>query len=386
MPSTDDDGPLPVPSEEEFEAAGLLDRECVPTGRLDLLRWLADAGFTVDEMVAALDVDGLGSLMGDHRLVPGERLAGDAALAQTELGAEALVAMGGALGFRPIQGSPPGEVGYTSDELNAFGVLSALWGLFTPDEALSLVRTIGSSFGRMADASVSLFLADVESPLVLGGKSELDLALSVRDGVGVIDGLAAALDPVLRRLVLQSIERTRRTSVGNTERFEYRYAVGFVDLVGFTELAFDLEPEELGEFIRDFEGRAHDLATSVGGQVVKTVGDEVMFVADDAAAACRVGRALMEGFASPGGTVLPRGGLAYGNVLPRGGDYYGVVVNLAARLVDEAVPQEMLVTEDLAEAAVGCEFEPAGRRMVKGFADPIPVRSLVSVSTSIGEK
>jgi adenylate cyclase len=386
MPSTDHDGSLPAPSEEEFEAAGLLDRECVPTGRLDLLRWLSDAGFTVDEMVAALDVDGLGSLRGDHRLVPGERLSGSAALAQTQLGAEALGAMGIALGFRSIQGSPSGEVGYTSDELNAFGVLSGLWGLFTPEEALSLVRTIGSSFGRMADASVSLFLADVESPLVLGGKSELDLALSVRDGVGVIDGLAAALDPILRRLVLQSIERTRRTSVGNTERFEYRYAVGFVDLVGFTELAFDLEPEVLGEFIRDFEGRAHDLASSVGGQVVKTVGDEVMFVADDAAAACRVGQALMEGFASPGGTVLPRGGLAYGNVLPRGGDYYGVVVNLAARLVDEAVPQELLVTEDLAEAAVGCVFEPAGRRMVKGFADPIPVRSLVSVSSSIGEK
>jgi adenylate cyclase len=118
----------------------------------------------------------------------------------------------------------------------------------------------------------------------------------------------------------------------------------------------------------------------VGARVVKTVGDEVMFVADDASAACRAGTALMKGFASPGGTVLPRGGLAYGNVLPRGGDYYGVVVNLAARLVDEAVPQELLVTEDLADAAEGCEFEPAGRRMVKGFAEPVTVRSLVAVS------
>jgi class 3 adenylate cyclase len=103
-------------------------------------------------------------------------------------------------------------------------------------------------------------------------------------------------------------------------------------------------------------------------------------VADDAAAACRAGKALMDGFASTSGTVLPRGGLAYGKVLPRGGDYYGTVVNLAARLVDEAVPQELLATEALADAAVGCEFEPAGRRMVKGFAEPVTVRSLVSVS------
>jgi hypothetical protein len=38
-------------------------------------------------------------------------------------------------------------------------------------------------------------------------------------------------------------------------------------------------------------------------------------------------------------------------------------------------PLEMLVTESLADAAVGCSFEPAGRRMVKGFAEPITVQS-----------
>jgi class 3 adenylate cyclase len=64
-------------------------------------------------------------------------------------------------------------------------------------------------------------------------------------------------------------------------------------------------------------------------------------------------------------------------VLVRGGDYYGSVVNLASRLVDEAVPQEVLVTEDLAASATQLRFEPAGRRVVKGFPDPITVRSLV---------
>ena len=61
----------------------------------------------------------------------------------------------------------------------------------------------------------------------------------------------------------------------------------------------------------------------------------------------------------------------------RGGDYYGPVVNLAARLVDEAVPQEMLVTDELACAASGCRFEPAGRRMVRGFDEPVKVRSML---------
>jgi adenylate cyclase len=60
----------------------------------------------------------------------------------------------------------------------------------------------------------------------------------------------------------------------------------------------------------------------------------------------------------------------------RGGDYYGAIVNLASRLVDEAVPLELLVTEELAQAATACQFEPAGRRMVKGFDEPVTVRSL----------
>jgi adenylate cyclase len=111
---------------------------------------------------------------------------------------------------------------------------------------------------------------------------------------------------------------------------------------------------------------------------VKLIGDEVMYVATDADAACRAGSMLMEGFGNEMERVVPRGGLAYGDVLVRGGDYYGSVVNLASRLVNEAVPQELLVTEDLALATENCEFLPAGRRMVKGFAEPITVRSFVS--------
>jgi class 3 adenylate cyclase len=86
----------------------------------------------------------------------------------------------------------------------------------------------------------------------------------------------------------------------------------------------------------------------------------------------------MSGFATVDGTVVPRGGVAFGHVLPRVGDYCGTVVNLAARLVDQAVPGELLVSEEVVENARGCEFESAGRRMVKGFPEPIVVKSLVA--------
>ena len=139
-----------------------------------------------------------------------------------------------------------------------------------------------------------------------------------------------------------------------------------------------MEPRELAGFLRDFEGRAYDVVTGEGARVVKLIGDEVMFVASDPAAACRAASELMKGFGSEHELVVPRGGVAFGDVLVRGGDYYGPVVNLASRLVDEAVPQELLVTEELALVATGCTFEPAGRRMVKGFADPVSVRSFMA--------
>ena len=50
-------------------------------------------------------------------------------------------------------------------------------------------------------------------------------------------------------------------------------------------------------------------------------------------------------------------------------------MNLAARLVDAAIPGEVLVTDTVAERV---ESEPAGRRMLKGFDDPVAVHTLLS--------
>ncbi len=55
------------------------------------------------------------------------------------------------------------------------------------------------------------------------------------------------------------------------------------------------------------------------------------------------------------------------------------MVNLASRIADLAVPGEVLVTESVEGVAVGdgpLAFEPAGRRMLKGFAEPIPLWSV----------
>jgi adenylate cyclase len=147
--------------------------------------------------------------------------------------------------------------------------------------------------------------------------------------------------------------------------------VGFLDLVGFTTLARRIDAEALAVVIDRFEETAHDVTTAGDGRVVKFIGDEVMFVTRDVAAACDIALTLVERFAGDA-SVTPRGALAAGDVLVRGGDYYGPVVNLAARAAGLAVPSEILVTEAIASAApAALRFESAGRRALRGFDEPV---------------
>jgi adenylate cyclase len=99
-----------------------------------------------------------------------------------------------------------------------------------------------------------------------------------------------------------------------------------------------------------------------------------MFVTPISAAACDIALTLIERFADDA-SVTPRGGIAAGDVIVRGGDYYGPVVNLAARLAELAVPREVLVTNAVVTGAVepGFHFAPAGRRLLKGFEEPVPL-------------
>src|SRR6185369_5504341 len=109
-----------------------------------------------------------------------------------------------------------------------------------------------------------------------------------------------------------------------------------------------------------------DVVTSRGCRLVKLIGDEVMFVTLDAAAACDAALALLDEFAAHA-TVTPRGALAAGDLLVRGGDYYGPIVNLASRVAELAVPRELLVTAAVADEVRSdvLRFEPAGKRMLK---------------------
>jgi adenylate cyclase len=180
---------------------------------------------------------------------------------------------------------------------------------------------------------------------------------------------------LFRHHMRQAIERQRVSQENVASRDLARLAIGFVDLVGSTARTATLDVGELRAVVSQFESRAWEVAASHGGRVVKFIGDEIMVAALDPISGCRLMLALVE--ACSVGDMQPRGGMSYGEVLFRGGDYYGREVNLASRLVDAAIPGEVLVDGGVFEAVKALEggsaFEPAGRRLLKGFADPVPV-------------
>ena len=241
-----------------------------------------------------------------------------------------------------------------------------------------LLRVVAGAMERIAEAAVAVYVQGQDVDLRRRWAAPLECARSNAQATELALELGIGLGPVFRHHMRQAMARQRVFQAGVSRREMARLAVGFVDLVGSTTLQADLDPEQLGEQVGRFEARAFEVITAGGGRLVKFIGDEIMVAVADPLAGCRIMVDLIDAFTDDG--TQPRGGLVYGEVLFRHGDYYGPVVNLAARLVDAAIPGEALVDASVVEAVKdeGLSFDGAGRRMLKGLATPVAVWSLAA--------
>jgi adenylate cyclase len=212
---------------------------------------------------------------------------------------------------------------------------------------VQIVRVVAGSLAKIAEVE-SDALASAVRERRQQGVSDEEIAMQL---ISSLDWsrLSRLIDYVLR-LQLRATARRKLTAGDPQAIGAEELAVGFVDLVGYTALSQELDAEDLGALVTRFEELAYDTVAENGGRVVKTIGDEVMFVAGDAASAARIALRLSERSAVD--EVLPdaRAGLAYGTVLAQEGDYYGPVVNLASRLVEIARPGSVLTSSELREA------------------------------------
>jgi adenylate cyclase len=356
----------------EFRAAGLYDPTAPNAAdRLALLQWLLERGATIEEMVRAERQGGLNNLVAPLVLRPGRYLTLAEVAERAGLTPAQVEEMRFAAGLPPVD---PDDRRFSEADVQSFVVFANGERLFGEAATLRFAGVIGSSSARIAEAAVALFRVHVEGPLREAQRGELPVAEAQWQATEMARLLPTALESVFLGHFETAIRRLSqaRHSIDTVTR-----AVGFVDLVGFTTVSGRLEPRELAALVERFEDTAHDVATAHDGRVVKLIGDEVMFVAVEATSACEIALALVERLCRDS-DATPRGGLAFGELLVRGGDYYGPVVNLAARIAELAVPNELLVTSEVAAHARdnGLRFEPAGRRMLKGFDAPVALMTL----------
>jgi class 3 adenylate cyclase len=196
---------------------------------------------------------------------------------------------------------------------------------------------------------------------------------------------ATAAEPIT--VAVRPVEAERR-----------QLTVLFCDLVGSTELARRLDPEDLREVMRAYQAACADVISRFEGHLARFLGDGVLAYfgwpgahEDDAERAVRAGLQLIEDVARlqdrAEARLQARVGVATGHVVV--GDLIsegasekdavsGECPNLAARLQALAAPGSVVIST-ATRRLVGDLFELAelGPHRLKGFAEPLAIWQVV---------
>jgi adenylate cyclase len=240
-------------------------------------------------------------------------------------------------------------------------------GLIDPTVEAAAARAAGQSLSRLAEWEIGLLTEYVVSRAENGP--------DVADGATVLR-FAETILPVMEQLHSYVWRRHiaalagRALAASPDELVSNVLVVGFADVVGYTLLTRNLTETELAGLIEQFESRAAEVTAT--GRLVKTLGDEVLFVAADPVAAATIGLGLHDSTDVDGELPDLRIGMARGNVLSRFGDVYGPVVNIASRLTSAAKPGTVLVDRELATALAsepGLRLRRRRPRSVRGYSN-----------------
>lgn len=355
----------------ELEALALYDPAAPDAAdRLIMLRLAIEHAATVGEMREAIEERRLHAVAAERVIAGGtERLTLDEAIARAGIDHALGCRVWRALGLVVPE---PEALVCSERDVDLFAFFSLAAATFGEEPALALMRTMGASLTRLADAAVSGTRAVLEAPMRSEGGSSADIARTfVEVAETVVPPLYPMLETVHRHLLVASGRRYSAWGIAPTAESTSDAVVGFADLVGFTSASQHLSAAELQQLVNRFEERALVATSRPGARLVKTIGDEVMFVAGSAADAVDIGNELLDDPAVP----PLRIGLAAGEIVTHEGDVYGPVVNLAARLVALAEPDQILCDAEAARRLddEGGSAERVDARHIQGFDTPVEI-------------
>lgn len=291
-----------------------------------------------------------------------------------------------ALGFPNLSDD---DVYFTGEDVRALRVVSNLvqGEKLSEEAALSLARSVAQLTDRMVvwqiEALVEDMVAHRDMTDAAARRELLRLLPELLEPLEQLLGYAwrRQLSAAVQRLAMRG-ERADGSTVSLNDvdpgggALPLARGVGFADLVSYTSLSRQMNERTLANLVQRFEKRCAEVISIGGGRVIKTIGDEVMFLAETPDGGAQISLALARIIRED--PLLPQARVAFvwGRVLPRLGDLYGPTVNLASRLVALTEPGGVMVDASTAKVLEGDErfvLTPQPTRNVRGFGDVRPV-------------
>jgi adenylate cyclase len=275
--------------------------------------------------------------------------------ANTGIPLELLLVVREAVGFA----APRPEDHVREDELSVVSAIEAqLSEEFQPVVIEGWLRVCGDSLRRIAETEAAWWNSEVEMALLASGMTEGEM-LAAQADLGsqmspLIDQALVAIyhgqqEHAWNQGFVEHVEGALERA-GLYRRLERPPAMCFLDLTGYTRLTEERGDAAAAELAARLATLVRRSAQEQGGTPVKWLGDGVMFYFRAPAGAVL---AAVEMVAVVGRQGLPPAhvGIHAGPVVFQEGDYFGRTVNLAARIAEYARPGEVLVSQEVVDAA-----------------------------------
>ena len=312
-----------------------------------------------------------------------DRFAGVSRTTLRELSERTGVSMDLLRALREAHGfaEPEPEDRAREDEVTSVPAIELLLSFGIEPEAIeAMLRTYGEGLRTIVETETDWYRTEVELPLLESGMTEVEMLAAQAD-------IGSRISPVLEQALMsiyhgQQEHAWVKSAVEDVEAALERAglfrpvrrppAVSFLDITGYTRLTEERGDEAAAELATKLATRVRGSSREHGGQAVKWLGDGVMFYFPDPGDGVLAALEMVEGVAAD---ALPpaRVGIHAGPVVFQEGDYFGRTVNIASRIAEYARPREVLVSQEVVDAADldGVDFSAIGPVELKGVSEPL---------------
>jgi len=202
-----------------------------------------------------------------------------------------------------------------------------------------------------------------------------------REAHGMIAEKIIEVQPDLAEGILGSVQTNTAGAAVLPDRHERDPGIRtilFTDIANSTELTHALGDEAAMTLLDVHNSIVRNALAELGGREVKHTGDGIMasFISPAGAVRCamQIQRELNKhAQANPERPLKVKVGAAAGEPVEQHDDLFGCTVQLAARLCAHAQPEQILVSNAIAELCLGkgLLFEDVGEVSLKGFNSPV---------------